>query len=47
MAGIQQVSDGLRKELLQAGSGEKPSPGDSITVHCTGTIAATQNKFWR
>ena len=47
MAGIQQVSDGLRKELLQAGSGEKPSPGDSITVHCTGTIAATQQKFWR
>lgn len=43
-----QISDGLQKELLQAGSGRKPNPGDTITVNCTGSINGNPpKKFWR
>ena len=27
---------GVTKEILKAGNGSKPSPGQSVTVHCTG-----------
>lgn len=27
---------GLEKEVLRAGTGPKPVPGQSVTVHCTG-----------
>nr|GFA63946.1 peptidyl-prolyl cis-trans isomerase FKBP12 [Tanacetum cinerariifolium] len=27
---------GIEKELLRAGTGPKPSPGQNVTVHCTG-----------
>lgn len=48
MSGIAIVSDGLRKELLSPGSGNKPSPGDTITVHCTGCVNGNPpKKFWR
>ena len=47
MADIVQVSQGLRKERLKEGTGAKPSAGNTITVSCTGSIAATGKKFWR
>jgi len=53
MANIQQVSDGLRKQLIQEGSQIRPSAGDTITVECTGNIGdgtgqgKMVKKFWR
>jgi len=40
------VSEGVEKELLQQGSGERVQKGDEITVHCTGSQAETGAKFW-
>ena len=53
MANIQQVSDGLRKLLIQEGGGARPSAGDTITVECTGNLGDGSGqgnitkKFWR
>ena len=48
MSRLEQVSNGLRKELLAAGSGQKPNKGDTITVNCTGSVNGNPpKKFWR
>ena len=45
---MQQVSEGLHKELLKPGTGQKPSPSQTITVNCTGSVNANPpKKFWR
>ena len=41
------ISDGVTKQIIQEGSGVAVSKGDNITVHCTGSIAETNKKFWR
>ena len=48
MAGIVQVSEGLKKELLQAGTGARTAVGNTITVNCTGSANGSPPvKFWR
>ena len=53
MAGIQQVSDGLRKQVIQEGSPVRPNAGDTITVDCTGNLGDGTGqgnmvkRFWR
>ena len=42
-----QVSEGLQKEILKEGGGRRPKPGDTITVHCTGSLENPPKKFWR
>eukprot|EP00735_Rhodelphis_limneticus_P013897 TRINITY_DN785_c0_g1::TRINITY_DN785_c0_g1_i1::g.18470::m.18470 TRINITY_DN785_c0_g1::TRINITY_DN785_c0_g1_i1::g.18470 ORF type:complete len:125 (-),score=40.27,sp/Q8LGG0/FKB12_ARATH/60.71/3e-41,FKBP_C/PF00254.23/3.1e-24 TRINITY_DN785_c0_g1_i1:77-409(-) len=37
---------GVTKEVLKPGTGRKPQKGNTITVHCTGFVAATGKKFW-
>ncbi|XP_076366661.1 uncharacterized protein LOC143255222 isoform X1 [Tachypleus tridentatus] len=44
--GVEQVSDGVTKEILIPGSGDRPKPGDTITVHCTGFLRNPSKKFW-
>jgi len=36
--GVEVTSSGLQYELLSEGSGEKPGPGDTVTVHYEGTL---------
>ncbi len=44
----EQIGDGLKKEVLKAGSGDRPNRGDTITVQCTGSLNGTPpKKFWR
>ncbi len=44
----EQISDGLKKEVLKPGSGDRPNRGDTITVQCTGSLNGTPpKKFWR
>ncbi|PRD22791.1 UNVERIFIED_CONTAM: Peptidyl-prolyl cis-trans isomerase FKBP12 [Trichonephila clavipes] len=43
---IVQVSDGVTKEIIQAGHGIVPQKGSTITVHCTGSLANPLRKFW-
>ena len=39
---------GVEKEVLRAGSGSPPKRGDTITVHCTGSLNTNPpKKFWR
>ena len=39
---------GVKKELVRAGSGNIPKRGDTITVHCTGSLNTNPpKKFWR
>lgn len=48
MNSVQQVSDGLKKELLKAGSGPLAAKGKTITVNCTGSVNGNPpKKFWR
>ena len=48
MSGKVEVKPGLFKETLKQGNPANPvRAGDSVTVHCTGVIAATGKKFWR
>ena len=43
-----QVSDGLKKEVLVAGTGPKLAVGRKVTVQCTGSVAGNPpKKFWR
>ena len=43
-----QVSDGLKKEVLKAGTGPKLAAGSKVTVQCTGSVAGSPpKKFWR
>ncbi|XP_074648614.1 uncharacterized protein LOC141904063 [Tubulanus polymorphus] len=43
----QKVADGITKEILRAGSGDKPKVGQKITVHCTGSLSGNPpKKFW-
>jgi FKBP-type peptidyl-prolyl cis-trans isomerase len=43
-----QVSDGLRKQVLKAGSGQRVVAGNTITVNCTGSVDVNPpKKFWR
>lgn len=39
---------GVEKEMLRAGQGPKPSPGQTVTVHCTGygKNGDLSQKFW-
>lgn len=39
---------GVTKEILKAGNGIKPTPGQSVTVHCTGygKNRDLSKKFW-
>jgi len=46
MAGIA-VSEGVVKTILVAGNGADVKKGNTITVHCTGILAANNKKFWR
>ena len=42
-----QVSDGLKKEVLKAGTGPKLAAGSKVTVQCTGSVAGSPpKKFW-
>lgn len=47
MAGAIVVSDGVTKTILSHGSGPDVKKGSTITVHCTGILAANNQKFWR
>ncbi|CAL5358343.1 unnamed protein product [Camellia sinensis] len=40
---------GVEKEVITAGTGPKPVPGQSVTVHCTGygKNGNLSQKFWR
>ncbi|XP_072044523.1 uncharacterized protein [Amphiura filiformis] len=40
------VSEGVMKQVLREGSGAPPNPGQTITVHCTGSLANPPKKFW-
>ena len=42
-----QIGEGVTKEILKPGSGEMPKAGDTITVHCTGSLVNPPKKFWR
>lgn len=42
----QTINEGVTKEMLRPGGGPAVQKGDSITVHCTGTIQETNKKFW-
>jgi len=46
MAGIA-VSEGVVKTILVPGNGADVKKGNTITVHCTGILAANNKKFWR
>ncbi|GMQ01634.1 hypothetical protein CsSME_00048204 [Camellia sinensis var. sinensis] len=39
---------GVEKEVITAGTGPKPVPGQSVTVHCTGygKNGNLSQKFW-
>mmetsp|Transcript_20519 Transcript_20519/g.32054 ORF Transcript_20519/g.32054 Transcript_20519/m.32054 type:complete len:111 (-) Transcript_20519:62-394(-) len=37
---------GITKTVLREGSGERPQKGQTVTVHCTGYLAAEEKKFW-
>jgi len=41
------VSEGVSKTMLSAGNGPEVKRGDKITVHCTGILAESNQKFWR
>ena len=47
MASSVVVSDGVTKTILSQGNGPAVLRGNTITVHCTGILAATNQKFWR
>jgi len=40
------VSEGVSKAMLRQGDGNRINRGDEITVHCTGILAETNQKFW-
>ena len=42
-----QVSDGVTKVITKEGNGRRPERGNTITVHCTGSLADPRKKFWR
>lgn len=46
MANRVQVSDGVSKDILSNGTGRKIQRGDTITVHCTGSLSTPLKKFW-
>jgi peptidylprolyl isomerase len=37
---------GLMYVLVEPGSGDPPQPGDTISTHCTGYLAADGTRFW-
>merc|ERR1712107_258549 len=37
---------GFEKEVLQESDGAQVQAGHTVTVHCTGTVVASGNKFW-
>ncbi len=39
------LPSGLQYEIIQEGNGQKPEVGDKVTVHYTGTLKATGDKF--
>jgi len=47
MASSVVVSDGVAKTILSQGNGPDVKKGSTITVHCTGILAANNQKFWR
>lgn len=46
MASSVVVSDGVAKTILSQGNGPDVKKGSTITVHCTGILAANNQKFW-
>jgi FKBP-type peptidyl-prolyl cis-trans isomerase len=40
------VTEGVLKQVLREGGGPQVKKGDEITVHCTGSLADTNTKFW-
>lgn len=40
------VSEGVVKEVLRPGNGAQVQKGNTITVHCTGSLADPPKKFW-
>ena len=36
----------LDREVLKEGAGSTPQAGDTVTVHCTGYLKDTMQKFW-
>lgn len=40
------ISEGVTKQVLTEGNGPAVKKGDKITVHCTGSLADTNKKFW-
>lgn len=38
VSGVQTTASGLQYQVLTAGTGPKPGPNDSVTVHYTGTL---------
>ncbi len=43
---MQNISDGIDKEVLKPGNGTKPEKGSHISVHCTGFLHPSGKKFW-
>ncbi|KAL6045376.1 Peptidyl-prolyl cis-trans isomerase FKBP12 [Balamuthia mandrillaris] len=37
---------GVTKKVLKEGSGNTPTKGQTVTVHCTGYLTNPQRKFW-
>ena len=37
----------VKKDVIKASDGRQVNTGDTITVHCTGSLTNPPKKFWR